>query len=108
MHKKKSGHKAKKTIKKTGHAAAARGSKAKPLEERLMDWDEEDEEIFSPAVSEKMREDLLKQEFKLRKKQPTAWTKTKYRKFAMFAFNRNKKDEKEKSEKKLAEKNRLD
>lgn len=78
-----------------------------------MDWEEDDEEIFSPDVSEKMRADLLKQEFKLRKKQPTAWTKTKYRKFAMFAFNRKRKDEteKEKSDrekKQVAEKNRLD
>ncbi len=113
MKKKAIKHKAKRIVKKAGHAHAARRPKQKPLEERLMDWEEEDEEIFSPDVSEKMRADLLKQEFKLRKKQPTAWTKTKYRKFAMFAFNRKKKDEteKEKSDrekKQVAEKNRLD
>jgi hypothetical protein len=92
-----------------GHVKTAK----KPLEERLMDWEEEDEEIFSPEISEKMRAELLKQEFKLRKKQPTAWTKTKYRKFAMFAFNRKKKDETEqeksaREKKRVAEKNRLD
>lgn len=31
-------------------------------------------------VSEKLRQKLLEEEFRLRKKQPTAWTKIKYRK----------------------------
>lgn len=31
-------------------------------------------------VSETLRKKLLKEEFKLRKKQPTAWTRIKYRK----------------------------
>jgi hypothetical protein len=31
-------------------------------------------------VSEKLRQQLLAEEFKLRAKQPTAWTKIKYRK----------------------------
>ncbi len=35
-------------------------------------------------ASEKLREKLLKEEFKLRKKQPEAWTKTKYRPYANF------------------------
>lgn len=35
-------------------------------------------------VSEAMRLKLLAEEFKLRKKQPTAWTKTKFRPFANF------------------------
>ena len=66
------------------------------LEERLMEWDEEEDEN-APAlhISEEMRAKLLKEEFKLRKKQPTAWTKTKYRKFAFFNTGK-KKEEKEK------------
>ncbi|MDO8538281.1 MAG: hypothetical protein Q7S21_05330, partial [archaeon] len=35
-------------------------------------------------VTEAMRLRLLAEEFKLRKKQPTAWTKTKFRPFANF------------------------
>ncbi|MEK6957920.1 MAG: hypothetical protein AABW99_03010 [archaeon] len=35
-------------------------------------------------ASEKLREKLLKEEFRLRKKQPEAWTKTKYRPYANF------------------------
>ena len=35
-------------------------------------------------ISERMRLKLLKEEFAMRKKQPTAWTKTKYRPFANF------------------------
>ena len=63
--------------------------------------------------TEELRLKLLQEEFKLRQKQPQAWTKTKYRKFAMFAFNRKKKDETEqeksdREKKQVAEKNRLD
>jgi len=39
---------------------------------------------------EEMRMKLLAEEFKLRKKQPEAWTKTKYRKYANFGVNRKK------------------
>lgn len=42
--------------------------------------------------SEELRLKLLEQEFKLRKKQPTAWTKTKYRPFANFKTNKSKKE----------------
>lgn len=45
------------------------------------------------GVDETMRLKLLQEEFKLRKKQPEAWTKTKYRKYANFGANRNKKEE---------------
>ena len=34
--------------------------------------------------NEALRQKLLKQEFKMRKKQPEAWTKTKYRPYANF------------------------
>tara|TARA_Y100000310_G_scaffold334097_1_gene413031 strand:- start:9446 stop:9598 length:153 start_codon:yes stop_codon:yes gene_type:complete len=44
-------------------------------------------------MEEEMRQKLLAEEFKLRKKQPEAWTKTKYRKYANFGINRNKKEE---------------
>ncbi len=47
------------------------------------------------TVDEQLRRELLKEEFKLRKKQPEAWTKTKYRKYANFGLNRKKKDSKE-------------
>ncbi|MBU0636225.1 hypothetical protein KKE06_04330 [Candidatus Micrarchaeota archaeon] len=91
----------KKTKKKRPIHLSKPQPRKKPLEERLLEWNEDDEAILSPHVNEKMREQLLKEEFKLRKKQPTAWTKTKYRKFAMFAFNRKKKegDEETKEEK---------
>ena len=39
-------------------------------------------------VDESMRLKLLQEEFKMRKKQPEAWTKTKYRKYANFGKNR--------------------
>ena len=45
------------------------------------------------AADEEMRMKLLEEEFKLRKKQPEAWTKTKYRKYANFGVNRKKKGE---------------
>lgn len=44
-------------------------------------------------VDESMRMKLLEEEFKLRKKQPEAWTKTKYRRYANFGVNRTKKEE---------------
>lgn len=44
-------------------------------------------------MDESMRLKLLEEEFKLRKKQPEAWTKTKYRKYANFGLNRKKKEE---------------
>ena len=44
--------------------------------------DEEFEQILKPT--EALRLALLKEELKLRKKQPEAWTKTKFRKYANF------------------------
>jgi len=41
--------------------------------------------------SENLRQKFLKQEFQMRKKQPEAWTKTKYRPYANFRTK--KKDE---------------
>ncbi len=43
-----------------------------------------EDEIFLQPPTEELRLKLLKQEFKLRKKQPEAWTKTKFRKYANF------------------------
>ncbi len=37
-----------------------------------------------PKPSEKLRLKLLREELKLRSRQPTAWTKTKYRPYANF------------------------
>ena len=59
-------------------------------------------EVFKNDISEKMRLQLLAEEFKLRKKQPTAWTKTKYRPYANF---RAKKLEKDAAKEKLAKEN---
>ena len=42
------------------------------------------DELIGLESSEGFRVKLLKQEFKLRKKQPEAWTKTKYRPYANF------------------------
>ena len=42
------------------------------------------DEVLGLESSENFRVKLLKQEFKLRKKQPEAWTKTKYRPYANF------------------------
>jgi hypothetical protein len=42
-------------------------------------------------VEEEMRLKLLEEEFKLRKRQPEAWTKTKYRKYANFGAVRKEK-----------------
>ena len=44
--------------------------------------DEEMNAILKPT--EELRLALLKEELKLRKKQPEAWTKTKFRKYANF------------------------
>ena len=44
------------------------------------------------GVDEEMRLQLLQEEFKMRKKQPEPWTKTKYRKYANFGLNRIKKE----------------
>jgi hypothetical protein len=40
------------------------------------------------VVDDGMRERLLAEEFKLRKKQPPAWTMQKYRKYANFGANK--------------------
>lgn len=85
--------KAKKTVTVKKKAVSRPRKPAKSLEERLMEMDDENDDLILPSIDEGMRAKLLKEEFKLRKKQPTAWTKTKYRKFAMFAFNRKKKPE---------------
>ena len=45
--------------------------------------------------AEAIRQQLLAEEFKLRKKQPPAWTMQKYRKYANFGANRKKKEEKQ-------------
>ena len=45
------------------------------------------------GIDEEMRQQLLAEEFKLRKKQPPAWTMQKYRKYANFGANRQKKEE---------------
>lgn len=45
------------------------------------------------SVDEEMRQKLLAEEFQLRKAQPEAWTKTKYRKYANFGRNRVVKEE---------------
>ncbi len=45
------------------------------------------------GIDEEMRQQLLAEEFKLRKKQPPAWTMQKYRKYANFGANRKKKEE---------------
>ena len=53
-------------------------------------------ELIGMEPSEELRLQLLKQELKLRKKQPEAWTKTKYRPYANF---RTKKKDPENAEK---------
>ncbi len=52
-----------------------------------------EETVLLPA-SEALRLKLLKEEFKLRKKQPTAWTKTKFRKYANFRTKKRTEEEK--------------
>jgi len=44
--------------------------------------DEDFTAILKPT--EELRKKLLKEELRLRKKQPEAWTKTKFRKYANF------------------------
>ncbi|MBS3061808.1 MAG: hypothetical protein J4215_04470 [Candidatus Diapherotrites archaeon] len=89
MKKKRTAKTVKKTIAaKTGISKAAAKRKSS-FEERLLSLADDDDFIL-PLMNENMREKLLKEEFKLRKKQPTAWTKTKYRKYAMI--NRPKKE----------------
>lgn len=78
--------------KKPGHANPKKDKRS--LEERLMEWDDDDDDAPALHISETMRTNLLKEEFKLRKKQPTAWTKTKYRKFAFFNTGKKKEVEK--------------
>ena len=46
--------------------------------------------LLDMDVDEKLRLSLLSQELKLRSKQPEAWTKTKFRKYANFGRNRGK------------------
>ncbi len=70
-----------KKTKKPTHAKAKRARST--FEERLLSMDD-DMEYETPTMNETLRAKLLKEEFKLRKKQPTAWTKTKYRKYAML------------------------
>jgi hypothetical protein len=41
-------------------------------------------EFIFPKIDEKMRQALLDQELAMRSKQPTAWTKTKFRPYANF------------------------
>jgi len=45
---------------------------------------------FLPEATEALRLKLLEEERKLRAKQPEAWTKTKYRKYANFGKARSK------------------
>ena len=49
--------------------------------------------MYLDSADEEARLKLLEEEFKLRKKQPEAWTKTKYRKYANFGINRRKREE---------------
>jgi hypothetical protein len=42
--------------------------------------------------SEELRLKLLEEEFKMRKKQPTPWTKTKFRPFANFRTKKKKEE----------------
>ncbi len=41
-------------------------------------------------VNEEITKKLLEEEFRLRKKQPEAWTKTKFRKYANFGIKKRK------------------
>ena len=49
--------------------------------------------LLDIGVDEKLRLKLLEEEQKLRSKQPEAWTKTKFRKYANFGRNRQRADE---------------
>ena len=46
--------------------------------------------LLNMGVDEEMRVQLLAEEQKMRSKQPEAWTKTKFRKYANFGRNRKK------------------
>ncbi|NMA44680.1 MAG: hypothetical protein GX950_02605 [Candidatus Diapherotrites archaeon] len=46
--------------------------------------------LLKMDVDESLRLQLLAEEKKMRKKQPEAWTKTKFRKYANFGRNRKK------------------
>ena len=46
--------------------------------------------LLNMDVDESLRQELLTQELKMRSKQPEAWTKTKFRKYANFGRNRKK------------------
>lgn len=46
--------------------------------------------LLDVGVDEEMRLKLLQEEQKMRSKQPEAWTKAKFRKYANFGRNRNK------------------
>lgn len=46
--------------------------------------------LLKMGVDEELRQQLLAEELKLRSKQPEAWTKTKFRKYANFGRNRKK------------------
>ena len=46
--------------------------------------------LLDIGVDEELRLKLLQEEQKMRAKQPEAWTKAKFRKYANFGRNRNK------------------
>gem|GEM_PF-1856573 len=46
--------------------------------------------LLNMDVDESLRVQLLAEEQKMRQKQPEAWTKTKFRKYANFGRNRKK------------------
>jgi hypothetical protein len=46
--------------------------------------------LLNVGVDEELRLQLLAEEQKMRSKQPEAWTKTKFRKYANFGRNRKK------------------
>ncbi len=48
--------------------------------------------LLNLEVDEDLRTKLLAEELKLRGKQPEAWTKTKFRKYANFGRNRVKEE----------------
>ncbi|VVC00112.1 Uncharacterised protein [uncultured archaeon] len=50
-------------------------------------------EMVGLEASEGLRVKLLKSEFRLRKKQPEAWTKTKYRPYANFRTKKKTEEE---------------
>jgi hypothetical protein len=49
--------------------------------------------LLDLGVDEELRNKLLQEEQKLRSKQPEAWTKTKFRKYANFGKNRVKSED---------------